>query len=458
MFVLFYSKKKIEHNQKKYHKLHGVLMNAEENLKNLEWLRNKNEQLTQEIKVQIQINHTQKIEINELKMCLQKTHLDITEKQKLLAHSEQHLNEKFENLANRIFEYNGRRLDEQNHKNLYSLITPLREQLEGFRHQVQEGLSQEARERYTLINELHNLQKLNAKMAQETLNLTQALKGDNKTQGTWGEVILEKILESAGLRKGHEYLTQVSIPLETHGYGQPDVIIRLPQEKDVIIDSKMTLVAYERYFNSADDVQRLAALKDHITAIRGHLRQLHKKDYQKSPNIRSLDYILMFIPLEPAFLLAINTQPELINEAFKQNIMIVSPTTLLVALRTINNLWRYENQNLYTQKISDHATRLYDKIRLFVDDMIHIGDSLDKAQHNYQQAMKKLSEGRGNLITQTEAFRKMGVQITRPINPKLIKTSSLDKDAIPTCHPNNEIYSTHNIKHDIINKNHNINQ
>ncbi|VFP83345.1 DNA recombination protein RmuC [Candidatus Erwinia haradaeae] len=455
---------KILHHEKTHQHLCNSLMIAEEKLHNLEHWRNENEQLTKEKHAQIKINHAQTIEIHEMRIRLEETRLAAEERQRLLEHNENYLSAKFENLAHRILENQRHSLGEQNQQNLHSFITPLRKQLEGFRNQIQEGLSQEAREHHTLIHEIHNLQKLNSKMAQETINLTQALKGGNKIQGQWGELILEKVLESAGLRKGHEYLTQVSIPLETHGYSQPDIIVRLPQGKDVIIDSKMTLLAYEKYFNSTDNIQRSAALKEHITAIRGHLRQLHKKDYHKLPNMRSLDYILMFIPVESAFLLAIDQQPELINDAFKQNIMIVSPSTLLVALRTIKNLWHYENQNRYTQKIADHATRLYDKIRLFVDDMSHIGHSLNKAQYSYQQAMKKLSEGRGNLISQAEEFRKMGVQITRPINPQLAQSSTLQEHDItqnntqPICNSHHSEHTSQYIESSIHPSTHEIHQ
>jgi DNA recombination protein RmuC len=256
-------------------------------------------------------------------------------------------------------------------------------------------------------------------MAQEALNLTKALKGDNKIQGNWGEVVLGRVLEASGLREGYEYETQVSIQSEQQGRMQPDVIVRLPQGKDVVVDAKMTLVAYERYFNAEDEIEREQAIQEHVAAMRAHIRLLGRKDYQQLPGLRSLDYVLMFIPVEPAFLLAIDRQPELIGEALQQNIMLVSPTTLLVALRTINNLWRYEHQSRNAQRIADRATRLYDKMRLFVDDMTGIGHSLDKAQNSYREAMKKLSEGRGNLIAQTEGFRALGVEIKRPINPQL---------------------------------------
>lgn len=408
-------------NELELRQLHGTLSAAQEKLHHLDHWRNETEQLTRELRNQLEINSSQEAELREVTIRLEETRMAAEEKQRLLVNSEQRLNAQFENLANRIFENSGRRVDEQNKQSLNSLISPLREQLEGFRRQVQDGFGQEARERHTLSHEIRNLQQLNAQMAQEAINLTKALKGDNKTQGNWGEVVLSRVLEASGLREGHEYETQVTIQLEQNGRMQPDVIVRLPQGKDVVIDAKMTLVAYERYFNGDDEAQREAAISEHIAAIRGHLRQLSRKDYQQLPGLRSLDYVLMFIPVEPAFLLAIDRQPELINEALNLNIMLVSPTTLLVALRTINNLWRYEHQSRHAQRIAERAAKLYDKMRLFVDDMSSMGQSLDKAQDSYRQAMKKLSEGRGNMIAQTESFRQLGIEVKRPINPRLVE-------------------------------------
>lgn len=408
-------------NELELRQLHGTLSAAQEKLQHLDHWRTETEQLTRELRNQLEINSAQEVELREVAIRLEETRMAAEEKQRLLINSEQRLNAQFENLANRIFENSGRRVDEQNKQSLNSLISPLREQLEGFRRQVQEGFGQEARERHTLSHEIRNLQQLNAQMAQEAINLTKALKGDNKTQGNWGEVVLSRVLEASGLREGHEYETQVTVQLENSGRMQPDVIVRLPQGKDVVIDAKMALVAYERYFNGDDEAQREAAINEHIAAIRGHLRLLSRKDYQQLPGLRSLDYVLMFIPIEPAFLLAIDRQPELINEALNLNIMLVSPTTLLVALRTINNLWRYEHQSHHAQRIADRAAKLYDKMRLFVDDMSAVGQGLDKAQDSYRQAMKKLSEGRGNLIAQTEGFRHLGVEVKRPINPRLVE-------------------------------------
>lgn len=401
--------------------LHGSLSGAQERLQQLDYWRSECEQLNRELRNQLEVNSAQEAELREVTTRLEETRFAAEEKQRLLTHSEQRLSAQFENLANRIFANSGRLVDEQNRQSLNSLIAPLREQLDGFRRQVNDSFGQEARERHTLAHEIRQLQQLNAQMAQEAINLTRALKGDNKIQGNWGEVVLSRVLEASGLREGYEYETQVSLQSAEQGRMQPDVIVRLPQGKDVVVDAKMTLVAYERYFNAEDEATRELALQEHIAAIRSHMRLLGRKDYQQLAGLRSLDYVLMFIPLEPAFLLAIDRQPELISEALQHNIMLVSPTTLLVALRTITNLWRYEHQSRNAQHIAERAARLYDKMRLFVDDMSAIGHNLDKAQHSYREAMKKLAEGRGNLIAQSEAFKSLGVSVKRSINPQLIE-------------------------------------
>ena len=406
--------------------IYGELTAARQELQLNQHWRDECEQLNRDLRTQLEINSGQEADIRELTTLLEQTRLNADEKQRQMINSEQRLSEQFENLAHRIFEQSGRKVEEQNRQSLNGLLSPLREQLDGFRRQVQESFGQEARERHTLTHEIRNLQQLNAQMAQEALNLTRALKGDNKTQGNWGEVILTRVLEASGLREGHEYQTQVNIQLENSSRMQPDVIIRLPQGKDVVIDAKMTLVAYERYFNADDDRVRESALNEHIIAIRNHIRLLGRKDYQQLPGLRSLDYVLMFIPVEPAFLLAIDKQPELISEALKHNIMLVSPTTLLVALRTIANLWRYEHQSRNAQHIAERAGRLYDKVRLFVDEMSALGLSLDKAQDNYRQAMKKLASGRGNVLVLAESLRNLGVEVKREINPELMEQAQSD--------------------------------
>lgn len=361
----------------------------------------------------------QNIKISELKTRLEETLSSAHEKQILLEQSEQRLTTQFENLANRIFESSGKKIEQQNKQSLDFLLSPLKEQLEGFKKQVQDSFGQEAKERHTLTHEIRNLQQLNEQMTKEATNLTNALKGNNKTQGNWGEFILSQILDNSGLRMGYEYETQVNLTNENKQRLQPDVIVHLPQGGDVVIDSKVTLVAYERFFNSDDEVARAKAMSEHLTAVRNHLKQLSQKDYHKLIGINSLDYILMFIPVEPAFLSAIDNDPALINDALKNNIMIVSPTTLLVALRTIHNLWRYEYQNRNAELIADKASKLYDKMRGFIEDMEGLGNCLDKAQQTYQSSMNKLAKGRGNVIGQIERFRELGIEVKKPINPDI---------------------------------------
>ncbi|WP_422615978.1 DNA recombination protein RmuC [Photorhabdus caribbeanensis] len=428
MLVWFSVHQRIQQQELELRKLDSQLAVANEKLEQSAYWRVECEQLNQELRAQREINSVQESELREVTTRLEESRLAAEEKQRLLINSELRLNTQFENLANRIFEQTGRRTDEQNQQSLNTLLAPFREQLDGLYRQVQESFGQEARERHTLAHEIRNLQQLNAQMAQEAINLTNALKGNNKIQGDWGEVVLSRILEASGLREGHEFCTQVSIKVEGNRRFQPDVIVHLPQGKDVVIDAKMSLVAYERYFNSGERRQQELALQEHIDSIKGHIRGLSRKDYQQLPGLKSLDYVLMFIPVEAAYLVALNKAPELLDEALKHNIMLVSPSTLLVAVRTINNLWRYEYQSQNARLIADKAARMYDKMRLFVEDMQGLGQSLDKAQLNYRQAMKKLTEGRGNLISQAESFRNLGVEVKRPIDPELV-----DKASQPFC-------------------------
>ncbi|TNH42532.1 DNA recombination protein RmuC [Photorhabdus luminescens subsp. sonorensis] len=428
ILVWFSVHQRIQQQELELRKLDSQLAVANEKLEQSAYWRAECEQLNQELRTQREVNSVQESELREVTTRLEESRLAAEEKQRLLINSELRLNTQFENLANRIFEQTGRRTDEQNRQSLNTLLAPFREQLDGLHRQVQESFGQEARERHTLAHEIRNLQQLNAQMAQEAINLTNALKGNNKIQGDWGEVVLSRILEASGLREGHEFCTQVNIKVEGNRRFQPDVIVHLPQGKDVVIDAKMSLVAYERYFNSGDRHQQELALQEHIDSIKGHIRGLSRKDYQQLPGLKSLDYVLMFIPVEPAYLVALNRAPELLDEALKHNIMLVSPSTLLVAVRTINNLWRYEYQSQNARLIADKAARMYDKMRLFVEDMQGLGQSLDKAQLNYRQAMKKLAEGRGNLISQAESFRNLGVEVKRPIDPELV-----DKASQPFC-------------------------
>ncbi|GGK32582.1 DNA recombination protein RmuC [Aliivibrio fischeri] len=410
---------------------HGRLMAAMEKLRYFDAIQKEKEYLTQQLEFSRQANSNIEAELREQEARNEEERKASQEKIELLERAEERLKQQFENLANQLFEQKTKTVDEQNKVSLEGLLSPLKEQLEGFKKQVNDSFGFEAKERHTLVHEIRSLQQLNERMTQEAVNLTNALKGDNKQQGNWGEVVLSRVLKESGLREGHEYDTQVSMDDEDGKRFYPDVIVHLPDEKDVVVDSKMTLVAYERFFNSEDFNQKEHALDEHLMAIRAHLRGLSKKDYHKLNGLRSLDYVLMFIPVEPAFQVAIEADPSLISDAMEQNIIIVSPTTLLVALRTISNLWRNERQNQNAKIIAERASKLYDKMRLFVDDMEAVGGALDKANQSYQGAMNKLASGRGNLIRQAESFKELGVEVKRDINRRLID-QSFEADTMQT--------------------------
>jgi len=333
--------------------------------------------------------------------------------------SHQQIKNQFSHLAQQTLEQKSEQFAKSNQINIESILAPLKAQLGDFKQQVQHSHDSETKQRHQLQHELNSLKQLNQQMAQDAVNLTNALRGDNKQQGNWGELILERILQQSGLRDGHEYQTQSHHHNDDGKAYRPDVIVHLPDEKDIIIDSKVSLISYERYFNAESKDLQQAALKQHIASIRQHIKDLSAKDYHQLQGIRSLDYVLLFIPIEPAFSLAVEHQPDLINEAMKNNVMLVSPTNLLVALRTINNLWRYDQQNQNAQVIATKAAKLYDKLRLFGDDLLQVGHNIGKANTSYEQAVKKLSSGKGNLISQVESFRDLGVEIKKPIASQL---------------------------------------
>ncbi|EPD5574025.1 DNA recombination protein RmuC [Vibrio parahaemolyticus] len=405
---------------------HGKLMAAMEKLRYFEAVKQERQQYFDELGQMREQKSRLETQLREQQARHEQMNQANAEKLQILEQAEVRLKQQFEHLANQLFEEKTAKVDLQNRQSLEGLLSPLKEQLEGFKKQVNDSFSQEAKERHTLVHELKNLQRLNEQMTREAVNLTQALKGDNKQQGNWGEVVLARVLAESGLREGHEYETQVNLQSEAGKRYQPDVIVHLPQNKQVVVDSKMALVAYERYFNAETDAERDRALNAHLTALRAHIKGLSMKDYHKLKGIQSLDYVLMFIPVEPAFQVAIQADPSLIKDAMEQNIILVSPTTLLVALRTIDNLWRNERQNENAKLIAQRATKLYDKLRLFIDDMEGLGSALDRANQTYQGAMNKLATGRGNVIRQAESFRQLGVEIKRPISSDLAQLAQSD--------------------------------
>ena len=343
------------------------------------------------------------------------------DKLQLLETAEKRLQEQFENVANKIFEQKQEKFSQSSKAGLDSILSPLKDQIEGFKKQVTDQYVKEGQERASLKSEILGLKELNQQITHDAAALTKALKGDNKVQGNWGEIVLERVLKESGLREGHEFDTQVALKNEYGKSYQPDVVVHLPNDKDVVIDSKVSLAAYERYFNEHDDeLARSLHLKEHVKSLRNHIKELGKKDYHDLKGIRTLDYVLMFIPIESAFLLGADQAPELMKLAFDNNIMLVSPTNLLVALRTINNIWQYEYQNQNAQKIADNAAKLYDKFHGFMVDMDKVGKAIESSQKSYDGAMNKLSTGKGNLVRQVEQFRKLGVQSNKKLDDNML--------------------------------------
>jgi len=392
----------------------------------LQALETENVSLTQELNEQKVLVAKTQAQNDAQQKRIEALHEAHEDKLASMAASEQRLQTQFENLANKIFEEKQQRYTQQTKHNIESVLAPFKSELEGFKKQISEQHIREGQERASLKTEILSLKALNQKITEEAAALTNALKGDNKKQGNWGEVVLDRILQESGLREGHEYETQVSVTVEQGKRLQPDVVVHLPNDKDVIIDSKVSLAAYERFYNCEDENQRATFLAQHVASIKGHIKGLGAKDYQSLKGLKTLDYVLLFIPIEPAFMLAIEEEPELVTLALNNNIMLVSPTNLLVALRTINNIWQYEYQNQNAQHIAEHAAKLYDKFVGFIGDMEKVGKSLDAAHSSYEGAMSKLTAGRGNIVRQIERFRELGVQPNKRLPDNL--TSNQNKD------------------------------
>jgi len=367
--------------------------------------------------------------IAELESRLESERESQSEKLQLLTDARDQLKSEFQNLANKIFEEKSVKFTSANKDSIGSLLTPLRDQLGEFKRRVEDVYDKEAKDRRSLSEQITQLKELNQQMSVDAVNLTNALKGESKTQGNWGEVILERVLEQSGLRKGYEYETQVSLNEEGQRY-MPDVIIRLPDNKDVIVDAKVSLSAYEKYCSADQPSVQEQVLAGHLQSIRGHIRGLSDKAYQSLEGVRSLDFVLMFIPMEGAFLLALQQDKELFSYAYERNIILVSPSTLLVTLRTINNIWRYERQNRFAQEIARRGGELHDKFVGFVESMDDIGRHLGRTQVAYETAHKRLSSGKGNLVNQAASLHKLGVKNKKELDRKLADNASeSDPDA-----------------------------
>lgn len=329
----------------------------------------------------------------------------------------------FKNLANNIFEEKSKKFTDQNKSNISEILDPLKEKLTDFEKKVDQGNKESIARNSALREQISGLKDLNVQITKEAENLTKALKGDTRSQGKWGEMILESILDKSGLEKGREYTVQESFTNENGRRLQPDVIVNLPDNKNIIVDSKVTLTAFERYSSEEDDVAKQRHLKEHLGAVRTHLKILNSKNYQGLYGVKGLDFVLMFIPVEPAFSLAVQNDAALFNDAYEHNIVIVSPSTLIATLRTIANIWKNEYQNQNAMEIAKQGGDLYDKFVNFTDDLIQMGRQLDTTQKSYTEAMKKLSEGRGNLVSRAEKIRRLGATPSKSIHQKLIDRS-----------------------------------
>ncbi len=357
---------------------------------------------------------------------------DAEEQIKLLQESEKRLSMHFENLANRIFEEKQQTFSRATRQSVESLIDPLSVQIREFRSRIENIYDTETRERASLRTEINLLKEMNQRLGQEALNLARALKGDSKARGNWGEIQLQRILEESGLRKGREYDAQVSIANKDGRRLQPDIIVHLPEGKDIVIDSKVSLVAYERYHSSEDEKERQAQLKAHIASIRKHIKDLSGKDYNRLAGIRSLDMVIMFVPLEPALLLALEHDPQLFNHAFSKEILLVGPSTLMATLQIIYNIWRHEYQNRNALEIATEAGKLHDQFVLFAESLEKTGYQLNKALESFETTRKRLVTGRGNLVRKIQILRELGARAKKNLPPQLLATASdrqQDEDA-----------------------------
>lgn len=326
----------------------------------------------------------------------------------------------FENLANRIFDEKSSKFTQQNRDNIDQILKPLGERIKLFENRINEVYSDETKQRVSLAEQIKSLSELNNQMSKDATNLTNALKGESKTQGNWGEFILESILEKSGLMKDREYRVQSTLTGEEGKRQKPDVIIDLPENRHIIIDSKVSLTAYEQFCSAEDDTGRKIALNNHIASIRNHVKELSNKNYQNIHELSSLDFVIMFVPIEPAMALASQADISIWNDAFEKNIVIVSPSILLATLRTIANIWKQENQNKNALEIARQSGALYDKFVGFVDDLINIGKKIDDTKGSYTEAMKKLYDGNGNIVKRIENIKSLGAKATKSLNQNLL--------------------------------------
>jgi len=381
------------------------LGNAIQSLHNSE---NQNESLRQELQ-----------SLREHKARLE-TSLEIEEKQHtkdlaFLNESKEQLGVAFENIANKIFDSKSKKLSDNNKESLSTILDPLQDKIRRFEKRVEDTYDKESKQRFSLEREIKQLQELNHQISEDAVNLTNALKGDNKAQGNWGEMILETLLENSGLVKGREYEVQVSLQSADGGKFQPDVVVHLPESRDIIIDSKVSLKAWDAYCSADEADEKAEHLKQHVQSVRSHVKSLSGKDYQNLTGISTLDYVFMFMPIDAAYSVAIQNDPGLSQYAFEKNIVFVSPTMLLTTLKLAQNLWRLDQQNRNAVEIAEKAGALYDKFVNFVTDLEDVGARIDSSKKSYENAHKKLRSGTGNLIRRVEDLKTLGAKTSKKL-------------------------------------------
>lgn len=353
------------------------------------------------IELEMSSSHKSSVAVLEEKLRSEKIHSE--EKLQTLMHARENLIKEFENISNRIFEEKGQKIAELNREKISNIVNPLKDEIEKFRIKVtSDGAS--------LKTELNMLKELNCSLSADAKNLTNALKGSTKNQGAWGELILEKALEYSGLRKGFEYEVQTSSRDEEGRMKRPDAIVHLPDNKDIIIDSKVSLISYEQYVTSSDSDSKTKALDNFKLSIFNHIKNLNTKEYSDLPGIKTIDHVLMFIPIEGALILAIENDPQLITNALQKKIILVSPTTLILALKIINTIWRYEYQNRNSEQIAEEAGKIYNKLYDFTESFLSIENSIKSAENHFYEAFNLLSKGKGNLFSRAEKLKELGVK------------------------------------------------
>lgn len=390
---------------------------VENNYTNLQIEVKKNQQEKENL---LQKNSVQDSEIKYLQKKLEEHQKEVENLQKKFTND-------FEVLANKILEEKSTKFTHQNRENIKNILEPLEKKIQNFEKKVSDSDLKRAGFQSALETQLKNLEQLNAQMSKDTINLTKALKGDTKMQGNWGELVLERVLEKSGLEKDREYFVQQCFTSEDGKRVIPDVVIQLPDNKKMIVDSKVSLVAYERFINEEEETLKNQHFKEHINSLKRHIEQLSDKKYEDIHQIDSPDFVLLFIPIEPAFAVALNADNHLYNKAFEKNIVIVTPSTLLATLRTIDSMWNNEKQQRNAIEIARQAGALYDKFQGLLADLVGIGKRIDDSKKEYSNAMNKLFDGRGNLITSVEKLKKMGAKAKKSMPENIINRAELNE-------------------------------